>query len=263
MYLRDAGTYLLVLFGPGSVVAASLWGLSPAETLLFVAAVFGSTVACVIVGLGRFSGAHINPAISVGSAVAGLLKRELFVQYLVFQVVGAAACRDMPQGHLRDRGIGYPSWFDRAGGGNRPSRRTRSGNRWNLLPGNVGAHSRLFRKEPSEAGPLGRGDAIRPHPLHRAADRGFVQSCQKPRTFPPLGIPERSAHLLCGAGHRCCVRRIDVRSAEVIWQKEKRQDQTQSCLYVLRTLDGARWRRRSQEGMVFRPLAPEPSPLRE
>ncbi len=83
------GTYLLVLFGPGSVVAASLWGLSPAETLLFVAAVFGSTVACVIVGLGRFSGAHINPAISVGSAVAGLLKRELFVQYLVFQVVGA------------------------------------------------------------------------------------------------------------------------------------------------------------------------------
>lgn len=83
------GTYLLVFFGPGSVVAASLWGLSSIETLLFVAAVFGSTVASVILVLGRFSGAHINPAVSVSSAVAGLLKRELFLPYLVFQVAGA------------------------------------------------------------------------------------------------------------------------------------------------------------------------------
>jgi glycerol uptake facilitator protein len=83
------GTYLLVLFGPGSVVAASMMGFSAIETLLFVAAVFGCTVASVILALGRFSGAHINPAISVGSAVAGLLRRELFLPYLVFQVTGA------------------------------------------------------------------------------------------------------------------------------------------------------------------------------
>jgi MIP family channel proteins len=84
-----AGTYLLVFFGPGSVVAASLLGLSPVETLLFVAAVFGSTVASVVLTLGRFSGAHINPAVSVGSAVAGLLRRELFIPYLAFQLLGA------------------------------------------------------------------------------------------------------------------------------------------------------------------------------
>ena len=82
------GTYLLVFFGPGSVVAASLLSLTAIESLLFVAAVFGGTVAVVILGLGRFSGAHINPAISVGSAVAGLLKRELFVPYVVFQLIG-------------------------------------------------------------------------------------------------------------------------------------------------------------------------------
>lgn len=82
------GTYLLVFFGPGSVVAASLLGFSSAEALLFVAAIFGTTVASVIFALGRFSGAHINPAISVGSALAGLLKRELFLPYLVFQVAG-------------------------------------------------------------------------------------------------------------------------------------------------------------------------------
>lgn len=83
------GTYLLVFFGPGSVVAASVMGFSSLEALLFVAAVFGCTVASVILVLGRFSGAHINPAISVGSAIAGLLKRELFIPYLVFQVTGA------------------------------------------------------------------------------------------------------------------------------------------------------------------------------
>jgi len=57
--------------------------------LLFVAAVFGGTVASVILVLGRFSGAHINPAITVGSTLAGLLKRELFLPYLSFQVAGA------------------------------------------------------------------------------------------------------------------------------------------------------------------------------
>jgi len=82
------GTYLLVFFGPGSVVAASLLGLTSAEALLFVAAVFGTTVASVILALGRFSGAHINPAVSVGSALAGLLKSELFLPYVLFQVIG-------------------------------------------------------------------------------------------------------------------------------------------------------------------------------
>jgi glycerol uptake facilitator protein len=82
------GTYLLVFFGPGSVVAASLLNLSSIETLLFVAGVFGGTVTTVILVLGRFSGAHINPAISLGSAVAGLLGRELFIPYVVFQVIG-------------------------------------------------------------------------------------------------------------------------------------------------------------------------------
>jgi glycerol uptake facilitator-like aquaporin len=82
------GTYLLVFLGPSSIVAASLLGLTSIEALLLVAAVFGTTVASVIMGLGRFSGAHINPAISVGSAVAGLLKRELFLPYVLFQVAG-------------------------------------------------------------------------------------------------------------------------------------------------------------------------------
>lgn len=82
------GTYALVFFGPGSVVVASLLSLTSSQTLVFVAAVFGSTVAIVILALGLFSGALINPAITVGSTLAGLLKRGLFLPYVLFQIAG-------------------------------------------------------------------------------------------------------------------------------------------------------------------------------
>jgi glycerol uptake facilitator-like aquaporin len=83
------GTYLLVFIGPGAIVVASLL-LPPSSTvaLIFVAAVFGTTVGSVILLLGRRSGAHINPAITVASLFAGAIKRELFIPYILFQVAG-------------------------------------------------------------------------------------------------------------------------------------------------------------------------------
>jgi glycerol uptake facilitator-like aquaporin len=83
------GTYLLVFIGPGSVVVASfLLPLSSIEALTFIAAVFGCTVGSIILLLGRHSGAHLNPAITVANMLAGALKRELFVPYVLFQAAG-------------------------------------------------------------------------------------------------------------------------------------------------------------------------------
>lgn len=83
------GTYMLVLLGPGSIVVASLLPfLSPTEALFAVALTFGSTVASVILLLGGRSGAHINPAVTIANTVSGLFKRNLFVPYLTFQLVG-------------------------------------------------------------------------------------------------------------------------------------------------------------------------------
>jgi MIP family channel proteins len=83
------GTYLLVFIGPASVVVAStLPSLSSVEALTFVAAVFGCTVGSIILVLGRHSGAHVNPAITLASMLAGAFNRELFVPYLVFQITG-------------------------------------------------------------------------------------------------------------------------------------------------------------------------------
>jgi MIP family channel proteins len=83
------GTYLLVFIGPGSVVAASrVTSLSTVEALTFVAVVFACTVGSIILVLGRHSGAHINPAITLASTLAGAFKRELFVPYVAFQIAG-------------------------------------------------------------------------------------------------------------------------------------------------------------------------------
>lgn len=83
------GTYLLVFLGPGSVVAASLLGLAPIVSLVLVAAVFGGTVASMIRLLGWTSGANINPAVTVGSTLAGISRADLLIPYVLFQVAGA------------------------------------------------------------------------------------------------------------------------------------------------------------------------------
>jgi glycerol uptake facilitator-like aquaporin len=85
-----AGTYLLVLLGPSSIIAASLLpGLSGIQALVFVAFSFGATVALVILSLGRYS-AHINPAVTVAHALAKFTKRDILVLYFCFQLTGAA-----------------------------------------------------------------------------------------------------------------------------------------------------------------------------
>jgi len=83
------GTYLLVLFGAGSVVISS--ALGGAIALLFVAGVFGGTVALVIFLLGRYSGAHINPAVTLAHVAANKTRINQILPYLFFQALGAIA----------------------------------------------------------------------------------------------------------------------------------------------------------------------------
>ena len=84
-----AGTYLLVFFGPASVIVAPLIGFQfSLEALVFVALVFGGTVASVILLLGKHSGAHINPAVSLANLFSGRFEKRLFPAYVLFQVAG-------------------------------------------------------------------------------------------------------------------------------------------------------------------------------
>jgi glycerol uptake facilitator len=84
-----AGTYLLVLFGTGSVAAAVLTGAQVG--LWQVAVVWGFGVALAIYASAALSGAHLNPAVSLAFA---LLRRADFpparlLPYIAAQLAGA------------------------------------------------------------------------------------------------------------------------------------------------------------------------------
>jgi len=85
------GTALLVLFGAGSVVAALLLGGGQLDYagLGMIALAFGFVVALAIYTLGTTSGAHINPAVTIGLAVVRRFSWAEVGPYLVAQLAGA------------------------------------------------------------------------------------------------------------------------------------------------------------------------------
>jgi glycerol uptake facilitator protein len=84
------GTALLILLGDG-VVAAVLLGKSKAENSGWIVIVFGwaMAVAMAVYAVGRFDGAHLNPAVTFGLAVIGVTKWGDVPIYLAGEFVGA------------------------------------------------------------------------------------------------------------------------------------------------------------------------------
>ncbi|HXQ64517.1 MAG TPA: aquaporin Z [Steroidobacteraceae bacterium] len=84
------GTFWLVFGGCGSaVLAATFPGVGIG--LLGVALAFGLTVVTMAYAVGHISGAHFNPAITVGLVSAGRFKIGDAAGYIVVQVLGAIA----------------------------------------------------------------------------------------------------------------------------------------------------------------------------
>jgi glycerol uptake facilitator protein len=85
------GTGLLILFGPGSVVAALAVGDGALDYagLGIIGLSFGLVVALVIYAFGSTSGAHINPAVTVALAATRRFPWREVVPYMAAQLVGA------------------------------------------------------------------------------------------------------------------------------------------------------------------------------
>ncbi|XP_049847549.1 aquaporin AQPAe.a-like [Schistocerca gregaria] len=82
------GTFLLVLVGCGSTTVAWSEGYKP--TTVQIALAFG-LIACVVQCLGHVSGAHVNPAVTVGLLSAGQVFLLRAVMYIAAQCAGAIA----------------------------------------------------------------------------------------------------------------------------------------------------------------------------
>jgi aquaporin Z len=83
------GTFILVFAGTGAVMVNQISG--GAVTHLGVSFVFGAVVAALIYAMGHLSGAHFNPAVTLGFWVSGCFPKRKIVPYILAQCIGALA----------------------------------------------------------------------------------------------------------------------------------------------------------------------------
>lgn len=78
------GTAILVLFGCGTAVL-----MGAQVGMLGISLAFGLAIVAAAYGLGAISGAHLNPAVSLGMVAAGRMTMGEFAGYAAAQIVGA------------------------------------------------------------------------------------------------------------------------------------------------------------------------------
>lgn len=80
------GTFTLVFAGTGAIIVNDTFG---SVTHVGIAATFGLVVLALIYALGDVSGAHLNPAVTLGFVAAGRFPATSVMPYLVSQLLGA------------------------------------------------------------------------------------------------------------------------------------------------------------------------------
>lgn len=82
------GTFWLVLGGVGSAMLASAFP-DTGIGLLGVSLAFGLTVVTIAYSLGHISGAHLNPAVTIGLWMGGRINAGQILPYVISQILGA------------------------------------------------------------------------------------------------------------------------------------------------------------------------------
>jgi MIP family channel proteins len=83
------GTFALVFAGTGAIVISDVSGGSVSH--VGVALTFGLVVMAMIYALGDISGAHLNPAVTIGFYLARRMEGNLVLPYIVSQCLGGLA----------------------------------------------------------------------------------------------------------------------------------------------------------------------------
>ena len=92
MIAEFIGTFILVFFGTSAVVTAKISAAGAPFTFLHYLAIgtaFGAALIVAAYTVGPISGAHLNPAVTIGLAAAKRLPKEKVLPYIISQCAGA------------------------------------------------------------------------------------------------------------------------------------------------------------------------------
>ena len=90
------GTMLLVIFGCGTAVAVNtyvtnIYNIALPFTMLIIAFAFGLILTALVYTIGKVSGAHVNPAVSIACLIDGRISVIECVEYVILQLLGGIA----------------------------------------------------------------------------------------------------------------------------------------------------------------------------
>ncbi|HEY2573312.1 MAG TPA: aquaporin [Verrucomicrobiaceae bacterium] len=89
LFAEFFGTFALVFAGTGAIIINDVTGGS--VTHVGVALTFGLVVMAMIYAVGDVSGAHLNPAVTLGFFVARRIEGRFVLGYVASQIAGALA----------------------------------------------------------------------------------------------------------------------------------------------------------------------------
>ena len=89
-FFEFLGTYIMILLGDGVVACTTLKGSKGyGGGWIVVTLPWGLAVMCGVFIAGPYTGAHLNPAVTIGLAMADKFEWAMVVPYIISQVVGA------------------------------------------------------------------------------------------------------------------------------------------------------------------------------
>jgi MIP family channel proteins len=89
LFAEAIGTFCLVFAGTGAIIIDE--ATRGAVSHVGVALTFGLVVLAMIYAVGDISGAHLNPAVTLGFFVARRFEARLVLPYILSQIIGAVA----------------------------------------------------------------------------------------------------------------------------------------------------------------------------
>ena len=83
------GTMMLVLIGCGTAAMTHVSGSEINAAYILTALAFGGAIFCVAYSVGKISGGHVNPAVSIGMYIDGRMSLKEMFGYIAAQIIGA------------------------------------------------------------------------------------------------------------------------------------------------------------------------------